>query len=105
MVTSVSHLPRARGVEICKDDREGGGEGRGKGRGGEGEGRLGRYWPPRKRPKSRFFGDDIGLRLVSWLEVDEKIGFPSQFFVWLRPNFEMTDATAFKAKKKGSNEV
>lgn len=97
MVTSVSHLPRARGVEICKDDREG--------RGGEGEGRLGRYWPPRKRPKSRFFGDDIGLRLVSWLEVDEKIGFPSQFFVWLRPNFEMTDATAFKAKKKGSNEV
>ena len=104
MVTSVSHLPRARGVEICKDDREGG-RGGGEGRGGEGEGRLGRYWPPRKRPKSRFFGDDIGLRLVSWLEVDEKIGFPSQFFVWLRPNFEMTDATAFKAKKKGSNEV
>ena len=42
MVTSVSHLPRARGVEICKDDREGGGKGRGEGRGGGrgGEGRV-----------------------------------------------------------------
>ena len=31
--------------------------------------RLGRYWPPRKRPKSRFFGDDI----ADWLEVSELV--------------------------------
>ena len=47
----------------------------------------------------------IGLRVVNWLEVGEMIGLPFQFFVCLRPNFEVTDATAFKAKKKGSNEV
>ena len=32
--------------------------------------RLGRYWPPRKRPKWRFFGDDI----ADWLEVSELVG-------------------------------
>ena len=47
----------------------------------------------------RLFGDDI----ADWLEGSElvrgeMIGLPFQFFVWLRPNFEMTDATAFKAK-------
>ena len=31
--------------------------------------RLGRYWLPRKWPKSRFFGDDI----ADWLEGSELV--------------------------------
>ena len=92
VVTSVSHLPQGlRESRFVKTI----------GRGGEGSfflfsyRRLSRYWPQRKRPKWRFFGDDkadwleVGEKLVSQLEVGEKIGLPFQFFVWLRPNFEI----------------